>query len=287
MITEYDDRLLAMRRAWLIASNSTPKSIREREIVIRAMLKRTGKTLQTVTRSDLVLDLARDGISASTRSQYKSTMYGFFMWLQDEEHRSDNPAARLPRVKVPHREPNPYTTDELEKLLHSGIYKRARLWVLLYAYQGFRAGEIAAVSGKNIDWSEQRILSWEAKNGHHVWRPIHPLVWDELQKWRGTEDWLFMRRDGAGHVSAATVSNTLSKANKRAGIKHRAHDLRGWHATELIEADVPTIVVAASLRHVDSQTVQKYVKVRDKTIAAAIVRLPRVPVPDRSLRRVA
>lgn len=282
-----DEELFALRRAWLVASNSTDKSIREREIAIRAMTKRVGKSLLEVTRQDLIVDHGREGIAPSTRAQYKATMYGFFTWLQDEGYRADNPAAKLPPVRVPHREPNPFTTEEIERLLASGIYRRQRLWVLLYAYQGFRAGEIAAVSAENIDWVQRRILTWEAKNGVHVWRPLHELVWEELQGWRDVEGWLFLRRDRTGHVAASTVSNTLSKAIKRAGIKHRAHDLRGWHATELIEAEVPTLVVAASMRHAGTQTVEKYAKVSDRAIAAAITKLPIVQVPDRAMRRVA
>lgn len=282
-----DEDLLALRRAWLVASNSTEKSIREREIVVRAMLKRTGATLLTVTRHQLLLDHARPGLAPSTRVNYRSTFYGLFTWMQDEGYRPDNPAAKLPKVRVPHREPNPFTTDKIQQLLDSGIYARQRLWVLLYAYQGFRASEIAAVSSENIDWEHRRILSWEAKGGVLVWRPIHSLVWDELQKYRHVTGWLFLRRDKTHHVSGATVSNTLSKAIHRAGIKHRAHDLRGWHATELIEEDTPTLVVAASLRHATSQTVEKYVKVSDRAIAAAIVKLPVVQVPERAMRRVA
>ena len=283
-----DERIIARRRAWLLASNSTQKSIREREIVIRAMLKRTEASLLDVTRDELVADLARPGIAASTRSQYKSTMYGFFTWLQEEGDRLDNPAARLPRVKVPKREPNPFPTADIQRLLDSGIYRRMRLWVLLYAYQALRAGEIAAVRGDKVDWTNRRILSWEAKGGRFVWRPIHDLVWPELERYRNVSGWLFpTKADPSKHVTPATVSNSMSKAIKRAGIMHRAHDLRGWHATELIERDVPTIVVAHSLRHADTQTVQKYARVNDTTLTAAVTRLPVVQVPERSARRVA
>ncbi|MCT2085019.1 site-specific integrase [Microbacterium enclense] len=283
-----DDLILARRRAWLLASNSTEKSIRERTIVIRAMLKRTGATLLDVTRDELVADLARPGIAASTRSQYKSTMYGFFTWLQEEGDRLDNPAARLPRVKVPKREPNPFPTGDIQRLLNSGIYRRMRLWVLLYAYQALRAGEIAAVRGDKIDWTNRRILSWEAKGGRFVWRPIHDLVWPELERYRDVRGWLFpTKANPLEHVSPATVSNSMSKAIKRAGIMHRAHDLRGWHATELIERDVPTVVVAHSLRHADTQTVQKYARVSDDTLTAAVTRLPVVEVPARAARQVA
>ncbi|ABR10431.1 probable phage-family integrase [Microbacterium phage Min1] len=214
-------------------------------------------------------------------------MYGFFTWMQEEEFRLDNPAARLPKVRVPKVEPDPVTTEDIELVLHSGIYRRTRMWVLLYAYQGMRAAEIAAVSGSSIDWKARRILSIEAKGGKEVWRPLHPVVWEQLQTWH-TTGWLFPSPTRKGeHVTAANVSNVLSKAFKRAGVAHRPHQMRAWFATEMIAAGTPTIVVAAAMRHSDTQSVEKYVRVRDDKIAEAMLALPRFQIPSRSGRRVA
>lgn len=282
-----DDAFIDYWISFQTASGSTTKSIRERVYALRGMLTRTGKTFLTVNRHDIIRDLGRPNIAASTRANYKSLMYGFFTWMQEEEFRLDNPAARLPKVRVPKSEPDPVTTEDIEMILHSGIYRRTRLWVLLYSYQGMRATEIAAVSGSSIDWRNQRILSVEAKNGKEVWRPVHPVVWEHLQTWR-TEGWFFPSPTRKGeHVTAANVSNVLSKAFKRAGIPHRPHQMRAWFATEMIDAGVPTIVVAAALRHSDTQSVEKYVRVKDDTIADAIRALPSILVPETSGRRVA
>lgn len=282
-----DDAYIDFWIAYQTASGSTPKSIKERVICIRAMLRRTGKTLLTVNRHDIIRDLGRPGIAASTRSHYKSLMYGFFSWMQDEEFRLDNPAVKLPIVRVPKTEPDPVTTEDIECVLHGGIYRRTRLWVLLYAYQGFRAAEIAAVSGHSIDWARRRILSVDGKGGKEVWRPIHPLVWDQLQTFN-TSGWLFPSPIKKGHhISAENVSNVLSAAFKRAGVAHRPHQMRAWFATEMVDAGAPTIVVAAAMRHSDTQSVEKYVRVKEETIAAAMSTLPLVQVPTKSGRRVA
>lgn len=282
-----DDALIDFWIAYQTAAGSTAKSIRERRYALTAMLRRTGKTLLTVTRHDLILDLARPGIAASTRSHYKSFMYGFFTWMQDENYRLDNPAAKLPKVRVPKSEPDPVTTEDIEYVLASGIYRRTRMWILLYAYQGFRAAEIAAISGKSVDWARRRILSVDAKAGKEVWRPIHPLVWEHLQTWN-TAGWLFPSPTYTErHVTAANVSNVLSKAFKRAGVPHRPHQLRAWFATEMIDAGASTLVVAAAMRHSSNQTVEKYVRVRDDTILDAMAKLPTVTVPEKSGRRVA
>ncbi|WP_410477431.1 hypothetical protein [Microbacterium sp. ANT_H45B] len=52
----------------------------------------------------------------------------------------------------------------------------------------------------------------------------------------------------------------------------------------MIDAGVPTIVVAAALRHSDTQSVEKYVRVKEAAISAAIRGLPSVRVPLASAR---
>lgn len=278
-----DDAILAYWAQYMTAEGCTPATISGRGILVRALLHRTDRSLLTITRHDLIADLAR-GISPKTRQNYKSLYHTLFTWLQDEGLRGDNPGARLPRTRVPATEPDPVTTDDIAYLLASGIYAKTRLYVLLYAYQGFRATEIAAVSGESIDWDRQRIRSDDAKGGKIVWRPIHPLVWVELQRYPRT-GWLFPTR--SGHVTRQTVSNVLSKAMRRAGIRHRPHQLRAWHATELIEAGVPTIVAQHSMRHSDLQSLNRYVRVSDTAIRDAMQRLPVVAVPSRSGRSAA
>lgn len=276
-----DEAIINYWAAYQAAESCTPGTIRERSIVVRALLRRSGKTLLTVTRHDLIADLSRD-LSPKTRQNYKSLFHTLFSWLQDEEFRLDNPAARLPKTRVPKSEPDPVTTEDIEFLLSSGIYAKTRLYVLLYAYQGFRAVEIAAVSGETIDWGRQRILSKDGKGGKEVWRPLHPIVWDELQKYP-RQGHLFPSRNG-GHISRKTVSNVLSKALKRAGVEHRPHHLRAWHATELIEAGVSTIVAQHSMRHSDLQSLNRYVRVSDTALREAMSMLPGVLVPVRSGR---
>lgn len=276
-----DDALLAYWFDFMRAESCTENTITDREILVRAMLRRTGKSLLTMTRHDLIAELSRQ-LSPKTKQNYKSLYHTLFTWLQDEGFRTDNPGARLPRSRVPQVEADPFTTEDVEYLLHSGIYAKTRMYVLLYAYQGFRAIEIAAVAGENIDWERQRILTVEAKGGKVVWRPIHPLVWDELQKYPRA-GFLFPSA-GGGHISRKTVSNVLSKAIKRAGIRHRPHQLRAWHGTELIEAGVSTAVAQASLRHSDLQSFNRYVRVSERAMREGMDLLPLVAVPTRSSR---
>ncbi|AMB58229.1 tyrosine-type recombinase/integrase [Microterricola viridarii] len=266
------------------AQGCSAATIREREILVRALLARTERTLDTITRHDLIGDLGRP-LAAKTKQNYKSFFHTFFTWMQDEGFRADNPGARLPRVRVPKQDPNPLRTADIEQLLHSGIYGKTRLYVLLYAYQGFRCVEIAAVAGETVDWRRKRILSKDGKGGREVWRPIHPLVWDEIQKYPRAGVF-FPSPTNAGHVGRKNVSNVLSKALKRAGIVgHRPHQLRVWQGTALLEGGVPTTTAAALLRHSDLQSIAAYQLVSERLLEEAQNVLPLVKVPTSSGRR--
>lgn len=280
-----DDAILAYWATWAAASGYRPRTVKENVISLRAALRRTGKTILTMTRFDLIGDLGREGISPHTRQRYKSLFFGFWTWVQDEGFRLDCPAVRLPSVRIVKGEPTPVTTADLERLINSGVYAKTRMYVLLYAYQGFRASEIAAVSGENIDWQRRLIKSVDGKGGKVVWRPLHPLVWAEAQKYPRCTAW-FPSPNGVGHVSGGNVSTVLSRAMKRAGITgHRPHNLRGWYATEMSAAGASTAVVAAGLRHADLQSVDRYLSVPLVQVAVAQDRLPVVSVPDRVERR--
>lgn len=289
-----DTALLEEWADYLRATGSSAKSIEDRLITLRAMLRRTGATLLTVTRQMLIKELGRgtsgerrERLKPSTRAHYKSLFHTFFTWLQDEGYRLDNPGARLPSIKVPRTEADPFTTDDLQHLLDSGIYARTRMYVLLYAYQGLRCGEIAAVAGETIDWERRRILSAEGKGGVEVWRPIHPLVWEELQKWPRAGYLFPSHKYPDRHVTANSVSGVLSRAIKRAHVDHHAHQLRAWFGTELVEAGASTIVAAAAMRHGDLQSLSRYVRISDRKIVEAIAKLPRVEVPEQSGRKAA
>lgn len=268
------------------AQHCTERTIKERGIFIRSMLRHTGAdTPLTVTKQQLIMFLGRPDLTGKTKQNYRSHLHTFFTWLQDEELRLDNPAARLPRPRVEPSEPNPVTTEDIQRVLTSGIYGHTIMKVLLYSYQGFRASEIAAVDGRNIDWDNRTIITAEAKGRKIVTRPLHSLVHQHALDAGYPPDDLWFPSPNGGHVRGTSVSNTLCAAFKRAGIQHRAHQMRAWHGTTLIELGADSLDVQHSLRHSDGQSMKAYIRPSQDRIRAAMELLPRVEVPDVRPRR--
>lgn len=270
------------------AQNCTDRTVRERQIFVRSVIRFTSKDLLEVGKHDLIAFLGKTDangeqlLSGKTKQNYRSALHTLFTWMQDEELRLDNPAAKLPRPRVEPSESDPTTTEDIQTVLDSGIYGRTRMMVLLYAYQGLRASEIAAVSGKHIDWERNRILTIDGKGGKEVWRPLHSMILEHCVDFP-RDDWWFPGQ--FGHVRGHSVTNTLSAAFKRAGVPHTGHDMRAWYATEQLERGVDSLTVQYGMRHTDGQSIVKYDKPSHERISAGQEVLPRVIVPLNSKRR--
>ena len=281
-MTKTDD-ILSYWAAYMRAQHCTERTIRERDIFIRSMLRHTrAATLLDVSKQELIMFLGRRDLTGKTKQNYRSTLHTFYTWLQDEDLRLDNPAARLPKPRVEPSEPNPVSTADIQAVLNSGIYGTTVMKVLLYSYQGLRASEIAAVHGGNIDWQAGTILTAEAKGRKIVTRPLHSIILEHAIAENYPRDgWWFPGLFPGEHVRGKSVSNTLCAAFRRAGIEHRAHQMRAWHGTTLLELGADSIDVQHSLRHSDGQSMKAYIRPSQDRIRTAMERLPRVRVPTR------
>jgi len=274
--------------ACMKAADLTDKTIRERLIFIRQLARDVD--LETVTRKQLIMWMAGQNWSNSTRVHRRSGLHTFFAWMQDEGLRLDNPAYRLPRVATRKREPNPFTVDEINALLESGIYRKTRVMVALHYYLGLRVSEIAAVNGDDIDW-DNRTLSTIGKGRKPATLPVPAAVWPLFLQMPRTGYWFPNRTKnklhaaGEGHIMGNSVSGLIGEAIKRMGLKHRPHDLRAALATEMHEAGVSDFVVQRSMRHSNMDTTTLYLKLKPEGIRHGFDSLPVITIPERSGRR--
>lgn len=273
---------------YMRAEDLEPRTITERVKFIKR-LERETRSITDISRQDLIHWTAGQNWSSKTRQHYKSTLHTFFTWMQDEGIRDDNPAARLPKVKHRRQAPNPFTVEEIQQLLNSGIYRNTRAMVALHYYLGLRVSEIAAVHGHDIN-RERRTLYTIGKGRKEAWMPIPAQLWPIVEQMPADSYWFPNQKanklygPGEGHILGHSVSSLLNAAIKRAGLKHRAHQLRAATATELNKAGVSAFVVQAGMRHENMATTTHYLLVDDEQIRAGLEQLPAVIVPERSGR---
>ncbi|WP_299166985.1 tyrosine-type recombinase/integrase [uncultured Arthrobacter sp.] len=283
------DEILTYWRHFMTVEGNTDKTITGRLQFVRQLQRECG-TVLTITRRDLILWMSGKAWTNKTRQTYRALLNTFFDWLQQEEFRSDNPAARLPKVKVQRTQPNPFELDEIETLLNSGIYRKTRAMVALHYYLGLRVSEIAKVHGQEINRA-RRTLTTLGKGQKLVTLPIPAALWPLVEQ-MPTDGYWFPNRAanakyaaGEGHILGNSVSALLGNAIKRAGLSHRAHDLRAATATQMHRAGVSSFTIQQGMRHEMANTTNHYLKVDDEQVRGGFDALPEVAIPAKSSRR--
>lgn len=299
------DAMLAEFETYQQAGAIAPKSIINREECYRLLAARTGKAPTQITKGDLLEFMSRPHfrtkgpLSAGTKQAERSYLRAFFGWMYENDLRPDDPAKALPKVKVPRRQPRPLRTGQIEALLDGGAYKRTRQIIIIAALTGLRIGEIVKIRGEDIDFEGQVIYSLR-KGGFEHSVPLHPAI-AELALEMPRTGWWFPSPypskqfpNGNGHVLMASVSDSVSRAIRRAGITdHRitGHSLRHFYASQLLAEGASIRVIQEMLGHASLATTQIYTEVTDKQMRTAVElldgikqrpksgRAPRTPSP--------
>ena len=267
------------------SGNRAKRTIDTRASILRSFSARQEVELINATVFHLRRDVGREHIAASTRVTTRGTFLAFYTFLESEGLRSDNPALRLPVVKVPRHRPRPYSQEQIDRLLSTGAYRRTRAMILLAAYQGLRASEVAAVHSDDIDLvaGTMKVLG---KGDRTDYLPLHDTI-RELAATMG-DGWWFPARGGRqGHIKGQSVSDLLTDARDRAGIADKrltGHSLRHSFGTELVRGKANIRAVQELMRHASLNYTQRYTEVLDEDEREALAVLPPRPILLRSGR---
>lgn len=267
------------------SGNRANRTISTRAAILRGFAARQDVDLVDATVFHLRRDIGRENIAPSTRATTRATFLAFYGFVQAEGLRPDNPALRLPVVKVPPHRPRPYTQEQIDRLLSTGAYKRTRAMILLAAYQGLRASEVAAVHSDDIDL-DAGTLKVLGKGGRTDYLPLHDVI-RELASTMPHGWWFPARRGREGHIKGQSVSDLLTDARERAGIVDKTltgHSLRHAFGTELVRRKANIRAVQELMRHSSLQTTQRYTQVLDEDRRSALSVLPPREIPKRSGR---
>lgn len=270
-------------------------TIRNRDSILRTLRSAAGRPLVDLDIHDLRNYLGRPAIpgrnrvAAGTRRTERGAMVAFYTFIHEEGLRADNPTVRLDPVTAPKGEPRPFTREQIDAMLNSGAYRKTRAMILIGYYQGFRVSSIARVHGHDIDLIGGTIRTI-GKGGKERTLPLHPVV-AELAEAMPTDNWWFPARDGSNRpVHPSSVTNLITLAKKRAGIRDprlTPHSLRHAFGTDLVEEGVDIRVVQELMMHESLATTQIYTGVSAHRKREGIMALPERTIPIRSGRLAA
>lgn len=184
----------------------------------------------------------------------------------------------VPKHRRGFRIPPTYTIDEIRKVENSvdttvSPGKRDLAIILLASRLGVRAGDIAALRMKNLDFVKNRISFIQHKTGNLADLYIIPVVKTALMDYifnerpRSTDDHVFLKSFAPyAEISYSVVSFTVKKHMQRAGIdvsgrKNGPHSLRSSLATSMVNDGISYETVRMVLGHESPNAIKNYAKI--------------------------
>lgn len=236
---------------------------------------------------DFVGERRATGAATSSVARQIAAIRMLHRYLATEQHRADDPTARLDGVRVPSGIPKPLTEAQVTSLLdavlgNDPLARRDRaLLELLYA-TGARVSEMVGLSLGDIDFDEslvrlygkgskERIVPFGSSAARAVDDWFSPsgracLVPD---RWRRRDDAeaVFLNQRG-GRLSRQGAWLVIKKYGHRAGITDplSPHVLRHSCATHLLDHGADLRIVQEMLGHASISTTQVYTRVSQERL---------------------
>lgn len=191
-------KLLDEYMVTLAAAGQRPGSIRLRQIQLYRMAREIACPPHEVTASMLLGWFGHQGNwTPDARHSYRSAVRGFFAWAHQFGRISTNPAAVLPKVRVPKAPPRP-ASDEAWNTAMAVATARVRLMLRLAGEVGLRRAEVAQVhTGDLIEIDGRPTLIVHGKGGKRRAMPISDSLADAV------------RSGAAGHTPGLPQSGYL------------------------------------------------------------------------------
>lgn len=231
--------LLARHLDWCRLRSLRPATVDQRRYTIRRLAAWLGFPPEEATAqqlSDWYATLIR--LTPESRGTELAHVRQYFKWLQAEGVRYDEPTVRLPRPRSRPRLPRPITDVDLEVAIMTAD-NRVRAMLVLAAYAGLRAGEIARLRREDIldGQTPPMILVVDGKGGKQRLVPLHPEIEVELQL-LPARGYLFLKADvkGGGPLLPHSVSQMCNNHLHALGITSTLHQARHWFGTNVYRA---------------------------------------------------
>lgn len=251
-----DDELLAALRLEQERRGVLASSVAARERRVRALMRwARPRNVLELTGPDIEGYLDELGIGLSARRGYLSHFHAFFSWAAAVGHLETlPPTAKITRPKQRIGVPRPIPDAELAEAVRRAPTDRIRQVLLLAAYQGLRAQEIAGLRGEDVDRAQGLLRVRLGKGGKERILAMHPAVAEALPDVDGP---LFPLADGRppqGH----NISHVANAYLRALGTRGSLHSLRHWHASKLYQSTQDLLLVQKVLGHNSPVTTAGY-----------------------------
>jgi integrase len=254
-------------------------TIGERRRALARMAAILPVPLLQATEADLLAWRAGLHLGDYALNSYAAHARGFYGWAVSEGLIASNPAVGLPVPRRPKRLPRPVAEKDLLAALESAP-PRVRLWLILAAYCGLRAREVAFLRREDILEHNQPpvliVTEQAAKGRRERIVPMPAFVLAELAAAKlPSSGWAFVRHDGAGGPNAPwLISKLAGEALHRAGIPATLHQLRHRYGSQIYHLTRDLRLTQELLGHASPETAAGYAAWDKASAVAAAEALP-------------
>jgi site-specific recombinase XerD len=223
-------------------------------------------SLEQATEDDLVAHLSNPDWGPETRKSARSTFRTFYAWAFRRGITSHDPSAYLKAIRVPTAKPRPVPEADVMDAVAFGDDDETTLMVLLAAYAGLRASEIAGLRTDAMTPYGIRIMG---KGGKERIVPVHPTILAPLTKRirRIEGEWVFPSPVRNSHVGYDYIHKRVSAA---LGGKYTPHQLRHRFATQAYKGTQDLRAVQELLGHSSHTTTVRYTLIENEAMDAAV-----------------
>ena len=220
---------------------------------------------------------------------------GFFKFLYMMGIISTNISAFIPKDNYQKQAklPSYYTEEEIEKLLKSVergniVGKRDYAILVLAAYLGLRASDIARLRFENLHWDQNTIILRQYKTGKNISLPLLPVVGNALLDYiqygrpKSDEQYIFLLIISPFlHVRPQTIAGMINRRFSYAGFKstkrrHGGHALRHSLVKELLNNKQSLPVISEVLGHKNTTSTRHYIRIDTESLGQCALEVPLV-----------
>lgn len=269
-----DDEVIRAHGEWLRRTGASPITQRYR----RGVLTRLARFLPCplLEASPAELDRWQSGlaVSLSTMAGYTSHVRQFYRWAVDAGRVEVEPTLRLPRTRVPKRRPRPVPDADLRVAL-TCAHDPVRTWLVLAAFMGLRAAEVAGMKREDVTEVEGRLyLDGIGKGGKPFRLPIPehvvPVLRPHLTVRSGP---LWWTAPGGRPSRPVDVSAQVAAFFRRIGMPYTLHQCRHSFGTAIYRQTRDLLLTQDAMRHSTPTMTRLYVETTAPAATAAMDRL--------------
>lgn len=188
-----------------------------------------------------------------------------------DRHGFSSPSARIDRLKVPRVDIEPFTVDEIRRILVA-VRPDYSDYVIVRFYTGMRSGEVHGLKWRFIDWERRQILVRETyshgrteytkTDGSQRAIEMTSLVYEALRRQQAAAlpgaDYVFTNSVGGPLDNKNFVSRVWNEALKKAGVPlRRPYQARHTFATLMLAAGENPEWIARQLGHTTTEMLFK------------------------------